>query len=171
MAASTAQTLTHEDLLRKQEELDRKAAELAAREEAIRNGTINIREPNWPPVPSFCPFGPCFYQDISVEIPVEFQRVVRLGFYLWLYFVGVLLANLVGGIAKWAKDDEPGYFSFSVVSLLLMTPLSYVCWFRPLYKAFRSDSSVNFMVFFFVFFCQLVMVVIWAIGIPGSGAW
>jgi hypothetical protein len=163
--------LTHADLLRKQEELDRKAAELAAREEALRNGTINVREPNWPPVPSVCPFGPCFYQDISVEIPVEFQRVVRLAYYLWIYFVAVLLANLIGGIAKWSVEGQTEYFSFSLITLILLTPGSFVCWFRPLYKAFRSDSSFNFMVFFFVFFCQLVLSVIWAIGIPGSGAW
>lgn len=55
--------------------------------------------------------------------------------------------------------------------LLILTPGSFLCWYRPLYKAFRNDSSFNFMVFFFVFFCQLVMAIIWAIGIPGSGAW
>lgn len=168
---TSAQTLTHDDLLRKQQELERKAAELAAREEAIRNGTFNVRQPNWPPVPSFCPFGPCLYQDINVEIPVEFQRIVRHAYYLWMYFIAVLLANLMGGIAKWIVEGEAGYFTFSLMSLLILTPGSFLCWFRPLYKAFRSDSSFNFMVFFFVFFIQLVMSVVWAIGIPGSGAW
>jgi len=167
---TSAQTLTHDDLLRKQQELERKAAELAAREEAIRNGTFNVRQPNWPPVPSFCPFGPFLYQDINVEIPVEFQRIVRHAYYLWMYFIAVLLANLIGGIAKWTVEDNAGYFTFSLMSLLILTPGSFLCWFRPLYKAFRSDSSFNFMVFFFVFFIQLVMSVIWAIGIPGSGA-
>jgi len=27
---------------------------------------------------------PCFYHDISVDIPLEFQKVVRIIFYLWL---------------------------------------------------------------------------------------
>lgn len=170
-APSAAQTLTQAELQRRQEELDRKAAELAAREQALNSSAGVVRDNNWPPLPSICPFGPCLYQDINVEIPVEFQRVVRHAYYLWMYFVGVLLANLVGGIAKWAVEEEHGYFTFALVSLLILTPASFMCWFRPLYKAFRSDSSFSFMIFFFVFFCQMVLSIFWAIGIPGSGAW
>lgn len=167
-----AQTLTQAELLKRQEELDRRAAELAAREQALNSaGAGVIREKNWPPIPSICPFGPCLYQDINVEIPVEFQRIVRHAYYLWMYFVGVLISNLVGGIAKWSVEGESGYFTFALMSLLILTPASFMCWFRPLYKAFRSDSSFSFMVFFFVFFCQLVLSIFWAIGIPGSGAW
>ncbi len=41
---------------------------------------------NFPPLPQWCPFGlkPCFYQDINIEIPVDFQKWVRMLFYLWL---------------------------------------------------------------------------------------
>merc|ERR1712020_593790 len=52
----------------------------------------------------------------------------------------------------------------------LYTPLSFVCWIRPAYKAFRDDSSFNFMVFFFVFFFQFLISVIYALGIGGMGS-
>lgn len=43
-----------------------------------------VRQNNWPPLPKgFC-YQPCFYLDISVEIPPDFQHVVRQLYYLWL---------------------------------------------------------------------------------------
>lgn len=41
--------------------------------------------------------------------------------------------------------------------------------YRPAYKAFRDDSSFNFMVFFFIFFFQLLVMIWQTIGVRGSG--
>ncbi|KAL2294364.1 hypothetical protein Nmel_008092, partial [Mimus melanotis] len=42
------------------------------------------RKNNWPPLPENFPVGPCFYQDFSVDIPVEFQKTVKIMYYLWM---------------------------------------------------------------------------------------
>jgi hypothetical protein len=165
------QTATTADFQRRQEELERKAAELARREEELKNSTYNARTNNWPPLPSFLPFQPCFYQDINVDIPVEFQEMVKRLYYLWLFHALLMVFNLMAGTCLlFSGNDATGStFGLSLVYAVFFIPLSYLCWFRPAYKAFRSDSSFNFMVFFFIFFCQFCFSLIMALGIAGSG--
>lgn len=76
--------LNTEELQRRQEELERKEEELARREEEMRQSSYNVRRNNWPPLPEQCCFQPCFYQDIQVDIPLEFQKIVRNLYYLWI---------------------------------------------------------------------------------------
>jgi len=147
------------DFQRRQEELERRARELDRREQEIRNAPTNVKQNNWPPLPKICPIQPCFYQDINVDIPVEFQQIVKYVYYLWightaLRLVNVLLGLLlifVGGLA-WL-----GSFLYALLWFVVFTPLSYLLWFRPIYKAFRDDSSISFMFFFFVFFFQMIV--------------
>lgn len=78
---------------RRQEELERKAAELERRENELRNNANGIRRNNWPPLPEKCCFQPCFYQDIGVEIPSEFQKIVRQLYYLWMCKFNIYLST------------------------------------------------------------------------------
>uniref|UniRef100_K7FT48 Secretory carrier-associated membrane protein n=1 Tax=Pelodiscus sinensis TaxID=13735 RepID=K7FT48_PELSI len=129
-----------------------------------------VRQNNWPPLPSFCPVKPCFYQDISVEIPADFQKTVSSMYYLWMASTVTLFLNFLASLAWFCVDSTAGSgFGLSILWVLLFTPCSFLCWYRPMYKAFRSDSSFNFFVFFFIFFVQDVVYVLQAIGIPGSG--
>ncbi|KAG0714190.1 Secretory carrier-associated membrane protein 1 [Chionoecetes opilio] len=168
---SAQQQVTTAEFQRRQEELEKKAEELARKEEELKNaGAGAARQDNWPPLPSFFPVGPCFYQDINVDIPLEFQKVVRMLYYLWMFHVLMLLLNILGGLGVFIALTDGTTFGLAIVYFFLFTPFSYVCWFRPVYKAFRSDSSFNFMVFFFVFGFQLIVSIINAIGIPNVGS-
>ncbi|XP_069700539.1 secretory carrier-associated membrane protein 1 isoform X2 [Periplaneta americana] len=163
------QQFTTAEFQRRQEELERKAQELARREEELKNAPYNARRNNWPPLPEkFC-FQPCFYQDINVDIPLEFQKIVRLLYYLWMFHACVMVLNVFGGMTLMINSADFTTFGLAILYLILFTPFSFLCWYRPAYKAFRSDSSFNFMVFFFVFFFQFMVTVIQTIGIPGSG--
>ncbi|XP_061682226.1 secretory carrier-associated membrane protein 3 [Syngnathoides biaculeatus] len=171
--SQTAVNATTTELMKKQEELERKAQELERRERELQSHTLGpgaSRQNNWPPLPSFCPVGPCFYQDINVEISQHFQRTVTIMYYFWLFGAGTLLFNLISSLAMFCIDTSVGVgLGLAILWALLFTPCSFVCWYRPAYKAFRSDSSVNFFFFFFVFFAQVVVYVIMTIGIPGWG--
>ncbi|XP_059802616.1 secretory carrier-associated membrane protein 2 isoform X1 [Hypanus sabinus] len=164
--ASAAQTV----LLRQQEELERKAAELDRKEQELKNEGYNAKRNNWPPLPSFCPVKPCFYQDFAAEIPSGFQRTVKMLYYLWMFHAVTLFLNLLACLAEFILNATYGVdFGLAILWFLLFTPCAFLCWYRPVYKAFRSDSSFNFFFFFFIFFCQIILYVIQAIGIPNWG--
>lgn len=45
--------------------------------------------------------------------------------------------NLVACLAWWIAGGAGANFGLAMLWLVLFTPCSYVCWFRPAYKAFR----------------------------------
>lgn len=159
---------------------------------------LAVKQNNWPPLPSFCPMKPCFYQDIPVEIPMEFQKTVSTMYYLWMGELGwaqgaettlcwgqgvdwgqglgtclpvltrmgcyscevweswalvshnpssaaflsasaiALFLNFVASLAWFCVEPTAGSdFGLSILWALLYTPCSFVCWYRPMYKAFR----------------------------------
>lgn len=160
------------ELLRRQEELERKAAELDRREREMQSlSASGGRKNNWPPLPEKFPVGPCFYHDITVDIPVEFQKTVKIMYYLWMFHTGTLFANMIGCLAWFCVDPIRGVdFGLSILWFIMFTPCSFVCWYRPLYGAFRSDSSFRFFIFFFVYICQFGVYVLQSIGITSWGA-
>ncbi|XP_061576784.1 secretory carrier-associated membrane protein 2 isoform X2 [Cololabis saira] len=162
------------NLLRQQEELERKAAELDRREQELQTRGPAGKANNWPRLPKSFPIRPCFYQDFEEEIPPEYQRVCRMMYYLWMFHSVTLFLNLLACLACLTSDTACAVdFGLSILWLILFTPCSFLCWYRPVYKAFRTDSSFSFFFFFFVFFCQVVIFVIQAVGIPkwGNSGW
>ncbi|KAL4622792.1 secretory carrier-associated membrane protein 2-like [Arapaima gigas] len=171
VAAAAAQA----NLLRQQEELERKAAELERKEQELQSrGAAIGKENNWPPLPKRFPIKPCFYQNFSEEIPQEHRRVCKMMYYLWMFNCVTLFLNLLACLAYFTVDATYGVdFGLAILWFILFTPCSFLCWYRPVYKAFRSDSSFSFFFFFFVFFFQVAVFVIQAVGIPkwGNSGW
>lgn len=111
--------------------MERKAQDLERREEQLRNNAAGIRRNNWPPLPEQCCFQPCFYQDINVEIPPEFQRIVRHLYYLWGYYALTLCCNALIGLLILIIHGGEVYFTHFALGLIygaMFTPASFMCW-------------------------------------------
>ncbi|EYC34217.1 hypothetical protein Y032_0001g308 [Ancylostoma ceylanicum] len=168
-----------DELFRKQEELERKSQELRQREEELNrrqqqqqnmntgaHANTSQRPHNWPPLPAFIPIEPCFYQDIEVEIPVQFQKTVTVVYYVFLIYVLALTVNVVASMFYMIFAKGPvGQLLLAIIQLCLFSPCSFLFWFRPVYKAFRNDSSFNFMVFFFVLFFHSLFTLVQTLGV------
>ncbi|XP_061078190.1 secretory carrier-associated membrane protein 2-like isoform X2 [Conger conger] len=163
------------NLLKQQEELEKKAAELDRKERELQSrGAATGKENNWPPLPKSFPIKPCFYQDFTEEIPLEYQKVSKMMYYLWMLECVTLFLNVLACLALFTVASSYGTdFGLSILWFILFTPCSFMCWYRPVYKAFKSDSSFNFFFFFFVFFIQVVVFIIQSVGIPkwGNSGW
>ncbi|KAL1401065.1 hypothetical protein pipiens_001991 [Culex pipiens pipiens] len=157
------------ELQRRQDELEKKAQELERREAELMNSANASRPNNWPPLPSFCPVQPCFYHDINIDIPTEFQKIVQNLYYLWMFYALVMVVNILGGLVILFHSGDFRTFGLGMFYAILFTPASFLCWYRPAYKAFKNDSSFNFMMFFFIFFFQTLVTIVQTIGFPGSG--
>lgn len=192
-STNTAQPSTHQssggfggksagmddELFRKQQDLERRAQELRMREEELdrrqRSNANNLntnaannapRPHNWPPLPTIIPIEPCFYQDIEVEIPVQFQKTVTLAYYVFLVYVLALVVNVVASLFFMIfAGGSIGQLFLACIQLALFSPCSFLFWFRPVYKAFRNDSSFNFMVFFFVLFFHCIFTAVQTLGL------
>ncbi|XP_074388235.1 secretory carrier-associated membrane protein 1-like isoform X8 [Zonotrichia albicollis] len=140
---SKEHALAQAELLKRQEEVERKAAELDRKEREMQSvNQQGGRKNNWPPLPDNFPVGPCFYQDFSVDIPVEFQKTVKVMYYLWMFHTVTLFLNIFGCLAWFYIDATRGVdFVLSILWFLLFTPCSFVCWYRPLYGAFSVSHS------------------------------
>uniref|UniRef100_A0A3P8RW66 Secretory carrier-associated membrane protein n=1 Tax=Amphiprion percula TaxID=161767 RepID=A0A3P8RW66_AMPPE len=161
------------NLIKQQEELERKAAELERKEQELQNRSTT-KENNWPPLPKFSPVKPCFYQDFEEEIPEDYRRICKRMYYLWMFHSATLFLNVLACLAYFTADTASGVdFGLSILWFILFTPVAFICWYRPVYKAFRSDSSFSFFFFFFVFFFQVAVYIIQTVGIPrwGNSGW
>ncbi len=66
-------------------------------------------------------------------------------------------------------ENSGATFGISLLIMLVGIPVSFVFWYRSLYKGVKFDRSMQFFLFFFNFVCHLGAMILLCIGIPGWG--
>lgn len=149
------------ELKAKEEELRKKEQELKRREEAAAKAGILIEDKNWPP------FIPILHHDIARDIPSHTQQLQYQAYGSWLGILLCLFWNFICTTVAWiAGPGDVQIWLLGVIFVLAGYPLSYFLWYRPLYRAMRSDSALKFG-WFFIFYClHIGFVVLAAIAPP-----
>lgn len=166
------------ELAKRESEIARKEQELQAREKNLERLGPIVRENNFPPFPSCCPspIKPCFYININVEVPPperwKMWTLLVLMIFTWVMLVLNVFVSIVG--AAVANDNDRNQYlttmGVSILYLVLFVPGTLFCWFLPVYHAYRRDSSLAYMWFFFVMLFQILSYVLNGVGVPNLGA-
>ncbi|GMP95331.1 hypothetical protein CsSME_00044416 [Camellia sinensis var. sinensis] len=144
-----------------EEDLKRREREIKRREDTVASvGVPTDGDRNWPP------FFPIIHHDISNEIPVHAQKLQYLAFASWLGIVLCLVFNVIAVTVNWIRGGDVKIFFLATIYAILGCPLSYVLWYRPLYRAMRTDSALKFGWFFLFYSLHIVFCVFAAIAPP-----
>lgn len=168
------------DLEKREAEVARREAKLKEREKNLATLGTDARPRNFPPLPKFCPCQPCFYINISEEIPPGERFKMRIVVVALFGYTFLLLLNLIlsapgayyainDGDDKTDVSATQGIVTvvFAIIFLFMDPVLALLCWFMPLYYAYRKDSALAFMWFFFVMVMQNIIWLLFALGPPG----
>ncbi|XP_021832332.1 secretory carrier-associated membrane protein 1 isoform X1 [Prunus avium] len=148
------------ELHAKEAELKKKEQELKRREDAIARAGIVIEEKNWPP------FFPIIHHDIANEIPIHLQRIQYVAFTTYLGLIVCLLWNILAVTVAWFKGEGPIIWLLAVIYFIASVPLSYFLWYRPLYRAMRTDSALSFAGFFLSYLLHIAFCIYAVIAPP-----
>ncbi|KAI3515381.1 hypothetical protein L1887_14275 [Cichorium endivia] len=148
------------ELKAKEAELKKREQELKRKEDAIARTGIVLEEKNWPP------FFPIIHHDIPNEIPVHLQRIQYVAFTTFLGIVLCLVWNVVAVTMAWIKGEGPTIWFLAIIYLIAGVPGAYVMWYRPLYRATRTDSALKFGWFFLAYMFHIAFCVFAAVAPP-----
>ncbi|XP_042434034.1 secretory carrier-associated membrane protein 2-like isoform X1 [Zingiber officinale] len=143
------------ELQAKEAELDKREKDLKRREDAAARAGIVIEEQNWPP------FFPIIHHDIANEIPIHLQRLQYFAFASLLGLTVCLFWNILAVTAAWIKGEGATIWFLSIIYFISGVPGAYVLWYKPLYRAMRTESALNFG-WFFLFYLLHIGFVIYA---------
>ncbi|KAK7400498.1 hypothetical protein VNO78_11706 [Psophocarpus tetragonolobus] len=158
---------TSTDLKKKEKELQSKEAELRRREEEVRRkeeaaarAGIVLEEKNWPP------FFPIIHHDIANEIPIHLQKLQYVAFTTLLGLVLCLFWNVIAVTAAWIKGEGVKIWFLAIIYFIAGVPGAYVLWYRPLYRAFRTESALKFGWFFMFYLLHIGFCILAAVAPP-----
>ncbi|KAK4422483.1 Secretory carrier-associated membrane protein 4 [Sesamum alatum] len=141
-------------------DLNRREREIKRREDAVAGAGVPVDDKNWPPC------FPIIHHDIANEIPVHAQRLQYLAFASWLGIVLCLVFNVIAITVCWIRGGGVKIFFLAIIYALLGCPVSYVLWYRPLYRAMRTDSALKFSWFFLFYLLHIAFCIFAAIAPP-----
>ncbi|XP_061349541.1 secretory carrier-associated membrane protein 1-like isoform X2 [Gastrolobium bilobum] len=148
------------ELQARESELKRREQELKRREDAIARAGIVVEDKNWPP------FLPIIHHDIANEIPIHLQRMQYVAFTTWLGMILCLVWNILAVTIAWIKGEGPTIWFLAIIYFISGAPGSYVLWYRPLYRAMRTDSALKFSWFFLFYALHIVFCIFAAVAPP-----
>ncbi|XP_070038218.1 secretory carrier-associated membrane protein 3-like [Nicotiana tomentosiformis] len=148
------------ELQAKENELRRREQELRRKEEAAARAGIVIEAKNWPP------FFPIIHHDIANEIPVHLQRLQYVAFTTLLGLFACLLWNIIATTTAWIKEGDVKIWFLSIIYFISGVPGAYVLWYRPLYRAFRTEGAMKFAWFFLFYLLHIAFCIFAAVAPP-----
>ncbi|EES13402.1 hypothetical protein BDA96_07G054000 [Sorghum bicolor] len=148
------------ELLAWEQDLKRREQDIKRREDAMNRAGVTVEVRNWPQ------FYPIIHHDIAGEIPIHAQKLQYTAFASWLGLIACLVWNLFAVLVESIHTDDIVIFLLAVIYAISGCPLSYILWYRPLYRAMRTDSVVTFGQFFVFYSVHVGFCVIAAIAPP-----
>ncbi|CAN1327079.1 Secretory carrier-associated membrane protein [Linum perenne] len=148
------------ELQAKEAELRRREQDIKRREDAAARAGITLEQKNWPP------FFPIIHHDISNEIPIHLQRIQYVAFSTFLG-TGILFSYVLGlGLNFFTYNAGVKIWFLAIIYFMSGVPGAYFLWYRPLYRAFRTDSALKFSWFFLFYLIHIGFCIIAAVAPP-----
>ncbi|KAI0054137.1 scamp-domain-containing protein [Auriscalpium vulgare] len=150
------------DLERRERDLERREQELSQKADHIRTHGRN----NWPP------FFPLIFHSIQEEIPESSRFLISRLYLLWLVLAGTLVLNFVACIFVLTSGASDGGkdLGASIGLLIVITPLSFLLWYRPIYNGYMKEQSLYYYIYYFFAGWHLLFSLYIFIGIPSTGS-
>jgi len=151
------------------DEINQRERELERREQELTQKADHIRRHGRS---NFPPFFPLIYHSISDEIPEASRPLITRLFQLWLVLIATLIMNMIACIFILVAGSSNGGSDLgsSIGYLLVIGPLSFLLWYRPIYNGYMKEQALYYYFYFFFGGFHLIFSIYMILGIPSTGS-